>query len=192
MLAAFHTQMQLAIEHSMTRGAAQAVRWRIAEKLLEPDFSHYPIWTVILVIITGSLTTSLAEEAGFRGYFQSALEARKLSPVVVVILSAIVIAPAHGLTQGFQWPTIVFYLLVDSMLGVMAYLTRSILPGIVVHCFGLLVFFSLIWPNDAHRNLTPVGDEDLRDPHRVVLSAPRSAGGASRGTPSHPRGDRRS
>ena len=42
MLAAFHTQMQLAIEHSMTRGAAQAVRWRIAEKLLEPDFSHYP------------------------------------------------------------------------------------------------------------------------------------------------------
>src|SRR5205085_3834561 len=42
MLAAFHTQLQLAIEHSMTRAAAQAVRWRIAEKLLEPDFSHYP------------------------------------------------------------------------------------------------------------------------------------------------------
>jgi hypothetical protein len=42
MLAAFHTQMQLAIEHSMTRGAAQAVRWRIAEKLVEPDFTHYP------------------------------------------------------------------------------------------------------------------------------------------------------
>src|SRR5207248_320621 len=83
----------------------------------------------------------------------SALEARELSPIAVVILSAIVIAPAHGLTQGFQWPTIVFYLLVDSMLAVMAYLTRSILPGIVVHCFGLLVFFSLIWPNDAHRNL---------------------------------------
>ena len=42
MLAAFHAQLQLAIEHSMMRGAAQSVRWRIAEKLLEPDFSHYP------------------------------------------------------------------------------------------------------------------------------------------------------
>ncbi|MEK6372931.1 MAG: HD domain-containing phosphohydrolase [Acidobacteriota bacterium] len=42
MLAAFHAQLQLAIEHSMIRGAAQSARWRIAEKLLEPDFSHYP------------------------------------------------------------------------------------------------------------------------------------------------------
>jgi HD domain/GAF domain len=42
MLAAFHAQLQLAIEHSMTRGAAQSFRWRIGEKLLEPDFSHFP------------------------------------------------------------------------------------------------------------------------------------------------------
>jgi len=42
MLAAFHAQLQLAIEHSMIRGAAQSARWRVAEKLLEPDFSHYP------------------------------------------------------------------------------------------------------------------------------------------------------
>jgi hypothetical protein len=42
MLAAFHAQLQLAIEYSLTRGAAQSIRWRVAEKLLEPDFSHYP------------------------------------------------------------------------------------------------------------------------------------------------------
>lgn len=42
MLAAFHAQLQLAIEHSMTRGAVQSARWRVAEKLLEPDFSVYP------------------------------------------------------------------------------------------------------------------------------------------------------
>ena len=41
MLAAFHGQLQLAIEHSMTRGAAQSTRWRTAEKLLEPDFAKY-------------------------------------------------------------------------------------------------------------------------------------------------------
>ena len=42
MLAAFHGQLQLAIEHSMTRGAAHSFRWRVAEKLVEPDFSHFP------------------------------------------------------------------------------------------------------------------------------------------------------
>jgi hypothetical protein len=42
MLAAFHAQLQLAIEHSMSRSGMLSARWRVAEKLLEPDFSHYP------------------------------------------------------------------------------------------------------------------------------------------------------
>jgi hypothetical protein len=42
MLAAFHAQLQLAIEHSISRGGTLSARWRVAEKLLEPDFSHYP------------------------------------------------------------------------------------------------------------------------------------------------------
>ena len=46
-----------------------------------------------------------------------------------------------------------FYLLVDVMLGVTAYLTRSIVPGLVVHSIGLLTFFTLVWPYDTHRRL---------------------------------------
>jgi hypothetical protein len=42
LLAAFHGQLQLAIEHSMGRGAVQAIRARVAEKLLEPDFAKVP------------------------------------------------------------------------------------------------------------------------------------------------------
>jgi hypothetical protein len=42
LLAAFHGQLQLAIEHSMNRGAVQSIRARIAEKLLEPDFAKFP------------------------------------------------------------------------------------------------------------------------------------------------------
>jgi hypothetical protein len=42
LLAAFLGQLQLAIEHSMGSGAAQAIRARMAEKLLEPDFESYP------------------------------------------------------------------------------------------------------------------------------------------------------
>jgi len=42
LLAAFLGQLQLAIEHSMGRGAVQSIRARMAEKLLEPDFARYP------------------------------------------------------------------------------------------------------------------------------------------------------
>jgi hypothetical protein len=46
-----------------------------------------------------------------------------------------------------------FYLLVDVMFGTTAYLTSSILPSLVIHAVGLVVFFSLIWPNDPTRGL---------------------------------------
>jgi len=42
LLAAFHGQLQTAIEHSMARGEMQATRASIAAALLEPDFSKYP------------------------------------------------------------------------------------------------------------------------------------------------------
>ena len=42
LLAALLGQLQLAIEHSMSRGAVQALRARVAGKLLEPDFAKYP------------------------------------------------------------------------------------------------------------------------------------------------------
>ncbi|MEA2571397.1 MAG: hypothetical protein QOI24_3398 [Acidobacteriota bacterium] len=42
MLAAFHAQLQIAIEQSISRSAVGALRWRAAGKLLEPDFQHYP------------------------------------------------------------------------------------------------------------------------------------------------------
>jgi membrane protease YdiL (CAAX protease family) len=115
-----------------------------------PDFSKYPLFTIVTVIAMACLVSSLPEEAGFRGYFQGFLE-RKLSGPAAIIISSFVMTPAHCLTQGFLWPVILFYLLVDSMLGTMAYLTKSILPGIAVHFLGLLLFFTAIWPYDSSR-----------------------------------------
>jgi hypothetical protein len=99
-----------------------------------------------------SLVSSLAEEVGFRGYFQGILEHRVSGPVAIVI-AALVIAPAHGLMQGFVWPVLLWYLFVDVMFGATAYFTQSILTGIVVHGLGLLIFFTLVWPSDAYRRL---------------------------------------
>jgi membrane protease YdiL (CAAX protease family) len=117
-----------------------------------PDFSEYPILTVVLVIGMASLVTATAEEAGFRGYLQGILEQRVGGPLAILI-TALMIEPGHGLTQGFAWPTMLFYLIVDVMFGTLAYLTNSILPSLVIHTLGLVVFFSLIWPNDPSRGL---------------------------------------
>jgi membrane protease YdiL (CAAX protease family) len=124
-----------------------------------PDFSRYPLLVVVLVIAMASFTAAAAEEAGFRGYFQSALEARLGGPLAILI-TALVVLPAHGATQGFALTTMFFYLCVDGMLGTMAYLTQSIVPGVVVHFIGLVVFFSLIWPFDATRRFVGANGPD--------------------------------
>jgi membrane protease YdiL (CAAX protease family) len=115
-----------------------------------PDLSGYPAQTLVGVVVTAALVGSMAEEAGFRGYLQVGLEGDVAAPAAIII-AAVALIPGHGLTQGFAWPTVVFYLLVDTMLGVIAYLTNSIWPGIVVHATGLLTFFVLVWPFDSAR-----------------------------------------
>ena len=124
---------------------------KIPARVLQ-NFSGYPLLTVVLVLVMASLVSSLAEEVGFRGYFQGILE-QKVSGPVAIVIAALLIAPAHGLTQGLLWPILLWYFFVDVMFGGMAYLTKSILPSAVVHSIGLLIFFTLVWPYDAQRRL---------------------------------------
>jgi membrane protease YdiL (CAAX protease family) len=121
-----------------------------------PNFSQYPVLTVVLVIGMASLVAATAEEAGFRGYLQGILE-QKVGGPLAILIAALVMEPGHGLTQGFAWPTMLFYLFVDLMFGTTAYLTNSILPSLVIHTIGLIVFFSMVWPNDSARQLVESG-----------------------------------
>lgn len=121
------------------------------------DYSKYPTLTIALVLVMASLVSALAEEAGFRGYFQGMLE-RRMGALAAIFIAALVIAPAHALTQGFVWPTLLFYLCVDILFGAMAYLTQSIIPGTIIHVIGLLTFFTLVWSGDAMRQVVTLGN----------------------------------
>jgi membrane protease YdiL (CAAX protease family) len=125
-----------------------------------PDTSKYPLYTVALALVMASLVGAVAEESAFRGYFQGVLEGT-VGGVAAILITALVMAPEHALTQGFVWPTLLFYLVVDAMLGATALLTGSILPGIVTHSIGLLVFFTLVWPGDMIRRAVGGGTTDL-------------------------------
>ena len=124
-----------------------------------PDYSHYPFVSVALALIMASLVGAIVEEAMFRGYFQGTLEGW-IGPVGAILITALVMSPEHSLTQGFVWSVVSFYVAVDIMLGTVAYLTQSILPGIVIHTIGLLVFFSLVWPSDEIRRIVGQGSDD--------------------------------
>jgi membrane protease YdiL (CAAX protease family) len=125
-----------------------------------PDFSKYPLFTVVSMILMGSVAAPLTEEPAFRGYCQVILERQFSGPVAVVISSAL-FSLAHGPTQGFLWPKLLFYFLVGIVFGSTAYLTNSTLPAIPGHVFGLLVFFTLVWPHDAARHLVWQSGADI-------------------------------
>ena len=125
-----------------------------------PDMSMYPWLTVSLMVVTGSLVSPILEQAGIWGYCQSILE-REFSGPVAVLLAAILFAILpHPPMHSPLWPKLVFYFLTGAMLGVTAYLTKSILPGLVVHVVGLLTFFVLVFPHDTTRRLVSEGGAD--------------------------------
>lgn len=121
-----------------------------------PDFSHYSPLLLGAILACAGVVGAVAEEVGLRGYIQGRLERVAPWPVAVALM-ALIAAPGHAATQGFVWPTMLFYLLSDVTFGVTAYLARSILPGIVAHAAGLFIFFSFVWPHDQARELMSLG-----------------------------------
>jgi membrane protease YdiL (CAAX protease family) len=116
-----------------------------------PDFSKYPLLTLVLMLVMASLVSPFTEESAFRGYCQVILEREFRGPTAVLI-SSVFFALAH-VTQGFLWPKLFVYFLAGLVFGVTAYLTASILPGMAVHVVADLTFFALVWPYDTKRQL---------------------------------------
>ncbi|HKV04006.1 MAG TPA: CPBP family intramembrane glutamic endopeptidase [Candidatus Acidoferrales bacterium] len=122
------------------------------------DISRIPLLTVILLLVMSSLVSPVSEEAAFRGYCQVVLE-RKFPGAAAVLVSSVFFALAH-LTQGFYLSKLSVYFLAGVVLGLIAYLTKSLLPGIAVHIVADLTFFTLVWPFDAKRRLVWEGGAD--------------------------------
>jgi membrane protease YdiL (CAAX protease family) len=120
------------------------------------NYAGHPIFTVVVVVAMSSVVGAVIEEAGVRGYMLTRLE-RSVSGWLAVVIVAVVIAPGHGATQGFAAVTAGWYLLSDLLLGSLSLLTRSILPGIVVHAVGLLAFLAVVWPTDHLRQPAALG-----------------------------------
>ena len=143
---------------------ALAGYWIVLSQLVKmpgnalPDFSNDPLRTVVLMTGMASLAAPLTEEPAFRGYCQVILERQFPAPTRRHHLIDFVFV--GGSTQGFLWPKLLVYFLVGVMFGTTAHLANSIVPNIPVHFFGLLIFFTLVWPRDASRGLVAENGAD--------------------------------
>lgn len=115
-----------------------------------PSSHQVPPLALGLILVMGSFVSSLSEEAAFRGYAQVTLE-RVMGGVGAVAISSLYFMLWHGPTQGFQWSKLLFYFFVGVVFGAIAFLTKSTVPAWPIHLAGDLIFFFLIWPQDATR-----------------------------------------
>lgn len=113
---------------------------------LEYNFVAMPLWLAWLTIIMASLVAGICEETGFRGYMQVPLE-KRYGPGVGITMVSIMFLIIH-LNQAWA-PPVLFHLFVMSvLLGILAYVSGSLIPSIIGH-IGIDIFNFSYWWSDV-------------------------------------------
>ncbi len=98
---------------------------------------------LFMFVVIGSAVTALGEEGGLRGFMQTPLEHR-FGPRAAIVTTTIVFVLIHA-ARGL--PVLVrmgpFYLATGFVYGLLAYLTQSILPALLLHFLGDVITFGL-------------------------------------------------
>jgi len=107
------------------------------------DLSHIPSTTLLPLLLMSALVAGISEEAGFRGYMQAPLE-RRYGAAVAIAVTSVVFGLAH-LTHGAFAPAILFDIGWGALYGLIAYLSGSIVPAIVLHSSADALEFIAAW-----------------------------------------------
>ena len=107
--------------------------------------AEMPFVTVFLLLVMASIVAGVVEEAAFRGYMQGAIE-RRHGPIVAILASGALFGLGHFVHHPNPvFPMMPFYLAVAAIYGGLAYLTNSILPGLVLHAGGDVFSLTRLW-----------------------------------------------
>jgi membrane protease YdiL (CAAX protease family) len=102
-----------------------------------------PLGLLVLIPVVSAMA-GIVEEAAFRGYMQGPIERRHGAAAAIGIVSLV-----FGLAHLNGWPVTgarLFLILLASIIyGILAHLTESILPGVVLHSAGDTVGFGLLY-----------------------------------------------
>ena len=112
------------------------------------SLSSFPPLTILSYIAGVSVLAGVAEEAGCRGYMQAPIE-RRHGPVIAILVVGMMFWLSHASAFVGHWWVFLgrlwFYLAASAVFGAVAYLSGSILPGVVLHIMANLAGFGLVW-----------------------------------------------
>jgi len=102
-----------------------------------------PLSSAFMIIVMSSVVAAIVEETGFRGYMQRPLE-RKYGPVAAIVITSIVFTAIHlSHTWARQIAPQIFF--ASTLLGILAYKTNSLIPGIIGHAILDIFDYSFWW-----------------------------------------------
>jgi membrane protease YdiL (CAAX protease family) len=99
------------------------------------EMANIPFISVFFMIIMGSVVAGVVEESAFRGYMQKPIE-QKHGPVLAIVITGIIFSLMHYSHAETTLALMPFYFFVATIYGVLAYITNSILPGMILHAAG--------------------------------------------------------
>ena len=102
-----------------------------------------PLWVAWAVLIMGSIVAGICEETGFRGYMQTPLE-KKYGPGTAIIITSIIFMLIH-LSKSWALPILPHIFFASALLGILAYKTGSLIPGIIGHSILDIFDYSIWW-----------------------------------------------
>jgi len=118
------------------------------------ELSHVPSITVGFMVLMGSAVAGVVEESAFRGFMQKPIEQRH-GPWVAILVTGIMFGLLHYSHPETTLALMPFYFFVAAIYGMLAWLTNSIFPGMILHALGdvfsglnLLTTGQLEWQTD--------------------------------------------
>jgi len=102
-----------------------------------------PAFVIAATLLVSAAVAGISEEAGFRGYMQRMME-RRYGPAVAIFVSSVMFGLAH-LSHGLRPVPLLFDTGWGALYGILAYLSGSIVPGIILHSALDFIEFWATW-----------------------------------------------
>ena len=130
------------------------------------NIEDYPMWMVWAYVVLTASVAGITEEVGFRGYMQVPLE-KRYGPTVGIIIVSVMFMVTH-LNQAWAPPVLIHLFTFSVLWGVLAYISGSIILGIISHTVLDVFNFSYWWTGIAGKYNQPLIAETGIDAHFII------------------------